>query len=186
MKKNRLLLLGLALVALAGLAATGCFITSAQVLAHFALPNPFTINGADGWERVDIDLSTNKDYKDNKSKLKDIVDLAVVGTFTNTSGPGGGVEVWITPNNTNLQGPTAIRAGAIKLWGPGSIGATGSVHNVGWNESATLFTAAGKKMLIDEAKGDGQFTLYTIGTPASTNVIQVKDGNLILVLAAGI
>jgi len=186
MRRNRLLLLGLGLVALVGLAATGCFITSAQILAHYALPNPFTINGADGWERVYVDLNTVKDYADNKDKLKDVVDLAVVGKFTNTSGPGGGVEVYITPGNTNLLGPTAIRAGATKLWGPGSIGATGSVHNVGWTESAALFQPAGKKILVDEGKGDGEFTLYTIGSPGTSNVITVAEGGLILVIAAGL
>ncbi|MBI5711431.1 MAG: hypothetical protein HZC42_14190 [Candidatus Eisenbacteria bacterium] len=184
MKKNlRLILPGLALVALT---ATGCWITSAQIFAHFDLPNPFTINGADGFERVYVDLNTISDYADNKDKLKGISDLAVVGKFTNTSGPGGGVEVYITPGNTNLANPTAIVAGSTKLWGPGSIGATGDVHTVGWDESAALFDAAGKAILLAEAQGDGEFTIYTIGSPGTVNVIRVDDGGLILVLAAGL
>jgi hypothetical protein len=186
MKKRRLLLLGLALVALVALGATGCFITSAQVLVHYALPNPFTIDGADGYERIAVDLNTISDYSKNKSKLKNISDFALIGKFTNESGPGGGVEVYISPATTAFTTPAAIRAGATKLWGPGTIGATGAVRNIGWNDSAALFTAAGKTILLTEAKGDGEFTLYTIGTPAAVNRITVDKGFLILVIGAGI
>lgn len=183
--KNRLLLT-LGLVALAALGAAGCFLTSAQVLAEFALPNSFTIDGADGYERVAVDLNTIDAYEDHKEKLETISDLAIVGKFTNVNGPGGGVEFYITAGNTDLVGPAAIRASATKLWGPGTIGATGSVRTVGWDDSAKLFTAAGKKILLAEAKGDGEFTLYSVGTAGATNEIQVDKGYLILVLGAGI
>jgi hypothetical protein len=95
------------------------------------------------------------------------------------------VEVWITADNTNLGSVAAVQAGATKLWGPGTIGATGDVRVVDWNASATLFTQAGKKMLIDEALGDGEFTLYTFGTAGVYN-IRVDDGFLILVINAGV
>ena len=186
MKKHRLLLLGVRLAALAALGATGCFLTSAQVLVHFALRNPFTIDGADGYELTAVDLNTIPEYKDHKDKLKDISDFALIGKFTNESGPGGGVEVWITAGSTGYTSPTEIRAEATKLWGPGTIGATGAVRNIGWDDSAALFTAAGKKILLAEAKGDGEFTLYTIGTPAAVNTIRVDKGFLILVIGAGI
>lgn len=183
MKNLRLLLPFLGLTAVF---VTGCFITSGQVLAHYDLPNPFTIAGADGADREFVDLNTISDYADNKDKLKTISDLAVVGKFTNTSGPGGSVTVYITPGNTNLGGAAAVVAGATRLWGPAAIGGTGSVVNVGWDESAKLFDPAGKKILIDEAKGDGDFTIYTIGSPGVVNTIQVENGGIILVLGAGL
>jgi hypothetical protein len=189
MKNRRLLLPGLALVALVALGVTGCFITSAQVLVNYPLPNPFTIAGADGYERIDVDLNTIQAYKDHKAKLKNIADFALIGKFTNESGPGGGVEVWISAGSTTFASPAAIRAGATKLWGPGTIGAfgtAGAVRTIGWNDSAALFTAAGRTILLTEAKGDGAFTLYTIGTPAAVNTIRVEKGFLILVIGAGI
>ena len=173
-------------LALAALTVSGCFITSAQIFAHYALPNPFTIAGADGFERVLVNLADVDEYNDHKDKLKDVTDVAVVGTFENLVGPGGGVEVWITPDNTSLADPAAIIAGATKLWGPGTIGATGDVRVIGWDESAALFNAAGKAILLQEAKGDGEFTLYTIGTPGAVNTIEVTDGGLILTIAAGL
>jgi len=185
--KNHRLLLGLALVALVGLGVTGCFITSAQVLVHFALPNPFTINGADGFEVIPVDLNTIGDYKDHKDKLKNISDFAIIGKFTNTSGPGGGVEVWISAaGNPGYITPAQIRAGATKLWGPSTIGAAPATRTIGWDDSAALFKPAGKAMLLNEAKGDGEFTLYTIGTPGVDNTIQIDKGFLILVIGAGV
>ena len=186
MKNLRLLLVGLGLVALAALGTTGCFITSAQILAHYALPSPFTINGADGYETIPVDLNTVSDYKDNKDKLKDVSDLAIIGKFTNTDGTGGGVEFYISPGSPSLTSPAAIRAGATKLWGPGSIGATGTVRVLGWDDSAALFNPAGKAILINEAKGDGVFTLYAIGSAGTVNHIQVDKGFLVLVISAGL
>jgi hypothetical protein len=182
MKNLRLLL---PVLGLAALTATGCFIASAQVFVHFDLTNPFTINGADGWDVEFVDLNTIHDYAKHKDKLKDVTDLAVVGKFTNTLGPGGTVSVYITPGQTNLSGAANIVAGATKLWGPATIGPTGSVVNIGWNESAKLFNPAGKQILIDAAKGNGTFTIYTIGTPGVANTISVQNGGIILVISAG-
>lgn len=183
MKNLRLILPGLALAALT---VSGCFITSGQIFADYALPNPFTIAGDDGFQAVDVDLNTISDYKDHKDKLKDVADIAVVGTFTNTTGTGGTVEVWITPDSPGLTTATQIRSTGQKLWGPVSIGPTGSSISIGWDESADLFSAAGKAMLLSEARGDGMFTIYLIGSSLSANVLEVSNGALILTIAAGI
>ena len=186
MKNLRLVVPSLALAALTG---TGCWITSAQIFAHFALTNPFTIDNAAAvpFEREYVDLSVeSQDYKDNKDKLKTLSDLAVVGTFTNNvPSPAGGVEFYITPGNTNLGSVPAITSGATKLWGPGTIGAAPATRTIGWDDSAALFTAAGKQILIDAATHDGTFTIYAIGTAGTYN-ITVTDGFLILVLDAAI
>jgi hypothetical protein len=56
---------------------------------------------------------------------------------------------------------------------------------VTWAESAKLFNAAGKNILINETKGDGSFTIYTIGTQGVYD-IKVDDGVIVLVLNAGV
>jgi hypothetical protein len=184
MKKFPLLL---TLLGLAALLSNGCFILSAQILAEFDLDNPFTIDATDNMERIDVDLNSIGDYADNKDKLEGVVDLAILGTFVNTSGPAGTVTAWITPTTTTLANAAAVEAGATKLWGPASIGASGTAEGtvtLDWDKSAGLFDAAGKKILIDETKGDGMFTLYTTGTPGGTYVIRVDNGVLVLVLDA--
>ncbi len=179
-------------LALASLLAAGCIITSAQVLAHFDLPNPVHLNGSDDWEKVPVDLAVDvgSDYTDNKDKLEGVTDLAVLGTFTNTGNNSGQVSVYITADNTNYGSAAEVTANATLLWGAVSIGPAGSPDEtvtIDWDTSAALFTAAGKQILIDEAKGDGQFTIYTVGTASATGYdIQITDGKVVLVLDAGL
>lgn len=187
MKKIHLLVLGVAMLALTG---ADCFLTSAQVLATFDLPNPFTIDASDNMEELDVDLSTIDEYNDNKDKLKGLTDLAILGTFTNTSGPAGTVDVYISADeNATFANAAAVVAGATKLWGPASIGPSTGPNNIvtlGWDESAALFNSAGKQILIDEAKGDGHFKIWTVGTPGGTYNIRVDDAFIVLVLDAGV
>jgi hypothetical protein len=186
MKTSRLMMAG---VLLGALLSNGCILTSAQILAHFDLPNPFIIDATDNMERISVDLNSIGDYSDHKDKLKNLTDLAILGKFTNTLGPAGTVSVYIDAGATNHANAAAVIASATKLWGPASIGASGSSTEsvtMTWDDSAALFDPAGKQMLLDEAKGDGQFTLYTVGTPRGTYVVEVTDGVLVLVIDAGI
>lgn len=184
MKTSRLLLGGVVLAALLG---NGCVLTSAQILAHFDLPNPFTINSSlvDHSERIPVDLTTVNDYEKHKDELKGLTDVAILGKFTNVNGPAGGVSIYIVSSyDTPAGGAPAVPGGATLLWGPATIGATGSSRTIGWNESAGLFNKAGKALLISEIKGDGQFTLYATGTAGSFD-IRVDEGVLVLTLDAG-
>ena len=173
-------------------ALPGCIITSAQILTHFSLPNPFTINSAvpgDQSERVPVDLAVDvgSDYTDNKGKLQGLLDLAILGTFTNENGPAGAVEVYIVPSyDTPAGGSLPPPQGAVLLWGPVDLGAAGgpdATRTLTWDDSAALFNPAGKQLLIDEVKGDGQFTLYIVGT-AGVYSIRVDNGVVSLVLDA--
>jgi len=187
MKKLHVLILG---VALLGLTGADCFLTSAQVLATFDLPNPFTIPATTNMAELEVDLTTIDEYQDHKDKLKGLTDLAILGTFTNIAGPAGTVDVYISADhNANFANAAAVIAGATKLWGPVSIGPStgpGNVVTLGWDESAALFNSAGKQILIDEAKGDGHFKIWTVGTPGGTYNIRVDDGFIVLVLDAGV
>ena len=186
MAKLRILLPSLGLAALI---LNGCIITQAQVFANFPLPSPFTIDSTtDPFERVVVDLNTIPEYNEHKDKLKGLSDVAIVGTFTNLADSLGAVEVWITHDPTNYLTIGQVTSGATKLWGPGTIGASGTAtasRTIGWDESAGLFNAAGKKILIDEALGDGTLTLYMFGTAANYQ-IRVENGNIILTLTGGV
>ena len=183
---RRLRYLLLAAVVLLGLGINGCVLTSAQIFAHFDLPDPFEINSVGlTFQKIDVDLNTIDDYAKHKKNLKHLSDAAIGGVFTNVSGPAGAVEVWMTPDPTSYSSVGQIQANAIKLWGPASIGPTGSVVKLTWDQSAKLFTSAGRQALIDQVKGDGQFTIYTIGT-SGTYDIRVDHGTILLVIDAGI
>ncbi len=163
------------------LAAAGCILVSGQFLIDFELDN-FSAVSDTTVTKQDVDLNTESDYVDHKSELKSIAEIAVLGKITNNAGSPIGIEVWMTPTLTDLADETAIKATAIKLWGPFKLAAgPGTSKTVDWNESATLFNATGKTALLGEVMGDGQFTVYAIGD-AGTYEISVENGILALTL----
>ncbi|MBI4363913.1 MAG: hypothetical protein HY568_00630, partial [Candidatus Latescibacteria bacterium] len=125
--------------------------------------------------------------EDNKDKLKDLSDLAVLGKFTNNAGTAVNVDVWITtdPSNHLTEADLMNDPTRIKVWGPFAV-AAGAPKVINWNESANLFSAAGKAAVLAEAKGDGNFTLYAVGPAGASYDFTVENGALVLVIDVGI
>lgn len=179
MMKRRWLLAG----ALVALLSAGCLI-SAQILISFDIPN-LTFTNTVPVNSIAIDLNTISDYTDNKDKLQEISDMALLGTYVNNDGSSAlNVVVWMTPSDNGAQSPGNIPSlpGAVQVWGPFGL-APGQGKKIGWDESAALFSDAGKKALISEIKGDGRFALYAIGATGTFN-LTINNGALVLVLDA--
>ena len=173
---------------LAALLSNGCVLTSAQILVHYDLWNPVTIVANTDWGRLAVDLNTEDDYAKHKDKLKGLTDLAILGKFTNLSGPAGNVTVYIDAGTTTRTTLADITTNSTMLWGPVSIGASGTTAatlDIGWNDSAKLFNAAGRKILINQVKGTGLLTLYMVGS-TGTYQIKIERGKLILVIEGGV
>jgi hypothetical protein len=164
------------------LAAAGCILVSGQFLVDFDLDD-FDVSTESTVTREDVDLNTNDDYAEHKEELKAIADIAVLGKLTNNLAGNIGIEVWMTPTPTTYTTSTEVSNNATKLWGPFVVLGNAS-KTVDWNESANLFSAAGKAMLLNEIKGDGQFTIYAIGN-ATTYSVDVDNGVLAIVLDFG-
>jgi len=182
---------GLVIALTLGLTVAGCVFTSGQIRVDFDLPNANASN-LTGIYGFTIDLSTEKEYKDNKDKIKTLSDIAVLGKFTNNDINPVDVEIWITktPTATLYTSDTQLKSdpSAVMVWGPfhlAAAGQPGSTVTIDWNKSAQLFTAAGKQALIDEARGDGQFTVYAIGHTGTYN-FDINNGALVLTLDTGI
>lgn len=172
-------------IALAALTATGCFLISGQIVVSADLGDLHAVNGLSSVGTY-VDLSVlSPDYKKHKDKLKDIVDIAVLGTFQNNLAAPVSGEVWIVPSPSGsglLTSQSAvIAAGGIKLWAM-ALGAN-ETRKVTWDTSAGLFTAAGKTTLKNEIKGDGIFTLYLFGS-STTYDIQVTNAVVVAVISA--
>lgn len=181
MKAPRFLLPALALA----LGAAGCILVSGQFLIDFDLSS-FTLTTDTTVASQVVDLNTNSDYRDHKDDVKAIVDLAVLGKLANTGGTDVNVDVWISPSSGTphtTPGEVTSDPNARLLWGPFKV-AAGTTKTIDWNESATLFSPAGKNLLLSEAKGDGQFTIYAIGD-AGTYTVGVEKGVLAIVLDFG-
>jgi hypothetical protein len=179
MKNLQWILPALALVLL----APGCILTSGQILIDFDLGD-IVVTSPTGLAAEQIDLNTNDDYEEHKDKLKDIVDFAVLGKINNTGGTDLVPEIWMTRDLTTYPDETTVKANGIRLWG-GALIPAGSSASVDWDTSARLFTTAGKAAILQEAKGDGNFTLYAIGA-SGTYAFNIEDGILALVIDAGI
>jgi hypothetical protein len=161
--------------------ATGCRLVSGQIFAHRNLPNPMTIRSS-GFDVYPVDLNSIEQYRQHRRQIKKLDDIAVVGRFKNIGGQGGGVQVFITAANTSYTDAASVRAKATLLWGATLPAGVNAMRDIGWDESAAMFTAAGKNVVLNEAKGDGMFTLYVLGT-AGTYQIEVKNGALIMVIS---
>lgn len=181
MKRSHFVVAALAL----GLVAAGCVLTSGQIRISFDLDN-FTATTQNSLTYQNIDLNTESEYEDNKDKLKDLSDLAVLGEIENTGSSDIHVEVWMTPGQTSHADVGSLKADgtALRVWGPFTLNA-GQKKKVGWDESAALFSSAGKAALLNEAKGDGVFTIYAIAAEG-TYSFNVKNGVLVLVMDVGI
>ena len=181
MKSLRWLILGLGI----GVLASGCILTSAQIQLDFNVDDG-TVTST-GFVGMPIKLSDEQEYVDHKEDIKNISDLAFLGKFTNNTSNALTVEVWMTPTVTAYTTETELKADptAVKIWGNFAL-APSQTKQIDWNESAHLFTKAGKDAIFNEAKnGDGDFTLYAIGS-SGTYDFDIKNGALVLVLDAGI
>jgi hypothetical protein len=179
MKSLRLILPSLALAALA---ATGCFLISGQFLVTFDFPNTVSVTtgGVDG---VTIDLNTISDYADHKDNLKGLADIAILGNFHNSGLTDIDVEVWmVDAGSVSLTTPGAVMTAGTRVWGPFHL-AAGATENITWDKSAALF-GAGKAALLTQIKGDGVFTLYAL-SQAGTYAFTITNGKLIAVIDAG-
>jgi hypothetical protein len=166
-------------LALAALAATGCFLISGQFVVNYALPSPFSVVAGGTLHGELVDLNTVSEYSDHKAELKRVDDLALIGEFRNNTVTTASVEVWIVPAGTLNLSLAQVQSSGVQLWGPLSVGAN-STQTVDWNRSATLFK--GRQTLINEIKGDGHFSLYVIANGAFD--VTVTKGAVIVVVGA--
>ena len=176
----------LPVTALAALMASGCMLVSGQFIVPVEFvdfgADPLTVTGANALSGVAINLNNVSEYNDHKEELKDVVDLAILSKVTNLDTNAGlGVEVWMvrTPGSP-LTTDANVRSAGVKIWGPVTIAAN-SNKQIGWDESAGLFT--GRAALIEEIKGDGRFDLYALGNNGYS--FRVDKGILMAVISAG-
>lgn len=165
-------------------AMPGCVLTSGQFLIDFELDD-FDVSNSTTVTSEDVDLNTESVYEDHKEDLQGLSDVAMLGKITNNGATAIGVEVWMvaTAPSPPYTTPSQVTTNGTKLWGPFNLD-PGVTTQVGWDESAALFTSTGKTLLINEIKGDGMFTIYAIANVGTYN-FDIDNGVLALVIDAG-
>jgi hypothetical protein len=180
MKNLRVLLPSLALAALT---ASGCFLVSGQFMVSLDLDSPLTVSNGVSINGLEVDLRNNSTYEDHKDKIKDIADFALLGKVHNSGTSTLQMDVYYFDGPEVGRTIAQIQAGT-KVWGTLSIPPGGDL-NIDWNESANLFSAAGKAALLSEIKsGDGLFTLYAVSS-TPTFSFTFTDGIFVAIIAAG-
>ena len=182
MKTFRIVTFALALAAV----SSSCFLTSGQFQIVADFPDPTTIAGPTALGGVAVDLNQYSDYSNNKDKLKNIEDLALLGQVANLTSSATSVEVWMVPDpgSSLLSTEAAVRAapGAARVWGAFALGPN-ETKKINWNQSATLF--AGRQALVSEIKGDGRFDLYAIGA-GGAYAFRIDKGAFVVLISAGV
>lgn len=170
------------------LGLAGCILTSGQFVIPFELPDPLDVPSPNTVIPIPIDLNTEGVYNDHKQDISAIADAALLGDVENLGSNTIAIEFWMTPGPAPVTWPTAdqVRTDptAVLVWGPLNLPA-GATRHIGWDESAGLFT--GRKALLAEVKGDGEFTLYALGPAgAGTYHFRVHKGTLVVTIDAGV
>lgn len=179
MKNLRILLPS---VALAALTLSGCFLVSGQFLITLDL-DPATVTNPLAITGLQVDLADNDTYNDHKDKIKDIADFAVLGTVHNNSSSALNLEVYMVDGLVSTtMSLAAIQSTGVKIWGPLVVPGSGEVV-IGWDQSAVLFSSAGKAALMEQIETDGQFTLFAVGAAPD---FTFTNGKVVLVLSAGV
>jgi hypothetical protein len=152
------------LVLLAGLLSPGCSLSSSQrvLVAAPAVSSQF-FSGGVVTTIFEFDLSTVPEWRDHRSRLREVTGLSLLGDFRNVdasplavpplTGAAIDVRIWLAPESNLLPLP----AQKTEVWGPLRL-ESGLAHRVEWTEGAQHFTAA-SVALRREILGDGRFGL---------------------------
>lgn len=161
--------------------AAGCVLTTGQFQIEFDLGD--VIVTAAAVEARHIDLNGRSVYDNHKDQLKGLADVALLGKATNLGVTDIAVEAWMTTGASTFTTDAEVRAGAVKVWGPFALPA-GQTTTLDWDHSSALFSTAGKTALLNEIKGDGEFTIYIIGASGTYN-FAIDNGVAVFVIDAG-
>lgn len=168
------------------LAAFGCNIASRTVIAEFPGPAAMnvagTMQGSTAIGRVDVDLNQVAVYRNTKSGLQSVVDMALLGSIKNNGLTFVKSEFYVTADSTAFTSPAIVRGSAVPLWGPIEVVPSGLVA-LDWNKSAALVGARGRELIARETAGDGRFTIYALGVFTGTSWnFTVQDFRAVLIL----
>ena len=161
------------------LGVAGCLVTSGQILVTAELGD-FTVTTT-AVQDLDVDLNEISDYSDNKERLADLADIAILGEVTNTGTTDIDVVAYMTRHLTSFTTASEVLGLGLPIWGPFRV-AAGATVRVDWDTSSALI-GSNKSVLIEEIKGDGAFTVYILGA-AGTYSFTVNDGQFVAILDA--
>ncbi len=105
-------LLSFAMPLLVPIFIAGC-VASGTIIIVFDLAE--FVSSSTGMEVVEVNLTTNSDYQDNKDKIKSIDQVTVAGTLTNLEPADNQAEIWLAYTDSYAT-PAEVRLNATRIF----------------------------------------------------------------------
>ena len=137
------------------------------------------VSASDGMVVEEIDLTTNKDYRENKDKIKSVDQVTVVGWFHNLQQADNYAEVWVAYTDT-LSTPAMVRANATRVFKSPVIPGNDSLF-INWSDGLSHIENI---PTLKDAADRGNFWLYGLAEN-SPFTVRFRIG-LVIILTAGL
>lgn len=161
-------------------ALCGCLVASDRLTMSVDLTDDMLVQNFNSVQKTLVDLTASTVYRDNKSRLESITDVAIVGEIANNGPAFVRAEFYIAPNDTTFATATQVRTYGVKLWGPFEVRPNATAR-IDWNHSSSLIKPSGREILVREAMGDGQFSIFAVADGLQAN-FTIRQAALVLVL----
>lgn len=112
-------------------------------------------------QKVEVDLTTNKDYNDNKDKIKSIDQVTVVGWLVNEHTADNQAQIWISDAGTYTT-PDEVRANATRIFASPVIPGSDSLF-IDWANGLDMIE---NLPALKEAADRGDFWVYGLAENA--------------------
>ncbi len=137
------------------------------------------ISSSTGMEKVEVDLTTNEDYQDNKDRIKSIDQVTVTGTFTNLESDTTQAEIWLADTGEYTD-PDTVREYAVRVFTSPSIPGNSAIF-ISWSDGLSHVENLGA---LKDAAEVGQFWLY--GLANDTTFTVRFEITLVITMTAGL
>lgn len=154
----------------------GC-VASGTIIIVFDLDE--FVSSSTGMEVVEVNLTTDSDYQDNKNKIKSIDQVTVAGTLTNLEPVANQAEIWLAYTGSYAT-PAEVRLNATRVFVSPVIPGDGEVF-IEWADGLSYVENVGE---LKDAAEVGLFWLY--GLAAESPFTVQFNITLIITMTAGL
>jgi hypothetical protein len=173
MKKKLLITVALLIPAV----ITGCMLITGTTVLVFNVAG--FQSSTTTMRSVDVDLSTNSDYQDNKDKIKSVDAVTLAGIIGNLGANPIAAEVWLADSSANYSTPAEVRANATRIFLSPTIPAHDTLF-LNWSDG--MSHVENFNVLANRVKNGASFKLYGIST-GSFDIAYLVD--LIITITVG-
>ena len=154
----------------------GC-VASGTIIIVFDLDE--FVSSSTGMEVVEVDLTTNSDYQDNKDKIKSIDQVTVTGWFINQETADNQAEIWLAYTGSYAT-PAEVRSNATRVFVSPVIPGNDELF-IDWADGLSHIENIDA---LKDAAEDGHFWLY--GLAADSPFTVRFEITLVITMTAGL